>query len=89
LCKIPLPEYKSQTSKENQTRPRKLLTIVWSAYKWVLAFFYPNDASFLVSSFRKFAARKTPSFLALNTLQECGIYNGVLMDHDSISLIVS
>lgn len=42
-----------------------------------------------MNSFRKFATRETQSFLALNTLQECGVYNGVLMDHDSISLIVS
>lgn len=42
-----------------------------------------------MSSFRKFATRETQSFLALDTLQECGVYNGVPMDHDTISLIVS
>jgi hypothetical protein len=44
---------------------------------------------FLWAPFRKFATRETQSFLALNSLQECGVYNGVLMDHDNISLIVS
>ncbi len=34
-CAKSLPDYKSRTSKENQTWPRKLLTIVWSAYKWL------------------------------------------------------